>query len=249
MIGVRLDSGDLASLRTEARRILDEGGFPQAAIVASNDLDERIVETLKQQQAPRSAFGASAPGLQPAATIQPWAASTSFRPSAALANRGGTKSSSPNKRPRSRRPVYCRYAAGMPIPTSSRDAVHLPTPFTTKARRATNADDHRRSAGHDAAADDAECAEAHEDLLVPVFRSGRRVYESPDLPAIRHRAAEQLAGFPDGVKRFVIPPKYFVGLERGLHEPQDAAHFARAGVVAVARGTWDVACQLLRPLE
>ena len=49
MIGIRLDSGDLASLSIEARRILDEGGFPQAAIVASNDLDERIVETLKEQ--------------------------------------------------------------------------------------------------------------------------------------------------------------------------------------------------------
>ena len=56
-IGVRLDSGDLASLSIEARRILDEGGFEQAAIVASNDLDERIVETLKQQGAKVSVWG------------------------------------------------------------------------------------------------------------------------------------------------------------------------------------------------
>ena len=40
LAGVRLDSGDLAYLCIEARRILDEGGFSRAAILASNDLDE-----------------------------------------------------------------------------------------------------------------------------------------------------------------------------------------------------------------
>ncbi len=59
---------------------------------------------------------------------------------------------------------------------------------------------------------------ASEDLLVPVFRGGRRVYEVPDLPSIRRRAAEQLASFPGAIKRFVNPHEYFVGLERGLHE-------------------------------
>ena len=57
MIGIRLDSGDLAYLSIEARRILDEGGFPRAAIVGSNDLDERIVETLKDQGAKINIWG------------------------------------------------------------------------------------------------------------------------------------------------------------------------------------------------
>src|SRR6185369_17154178 len=51
MIGVRLDSGDLAWLSIEARRILDEGGFPDARILASNDLDEHIITSLKEQGA------------------------------------------------------------------------------------------------------------------------------------------------------------------------------------------------------
>src|SRR5207344_3287725 len=38
MVGIRLDSGDLAYLSIEARKILDEGGFPDARILASNDL-------------------------------------------------------------------------------------------------------------------------------------------------------------------------------------------------------------------
>jgi nicotinate phosphoribosyltransferase len=56
------------------------------------------------------------------------------------------------------------------------------------------------------------------DLLVPVFRRGRRVYDVPDLESIRRRAAQQLASFPAAIKRFVNPHEYFVGLERGLHE-------------------------------
>ena len=59
---------------------------------------------------------------------------------------------------------------------------------------------------------------ASEDLLVPVFRGGRRVYDIPDLESIRRRAARQLDVFPGAIKRFVNPHEYFVGLERGLHE-------------------------------
>lgn len=50
-IGIRLDSGDLAYLSKEARRMLDEAGFPEAKIVASNDLDEYTIINLKQQGA------------------------------------------------------------------------------------------------------------------------------------------------------------------------------------------------------
>src|SRR4029078_5131180 len=40
MAGIRLDSGDLAFLSIEARKILDDAGFPSAQILATNDLDE-----------------------------------------------------------------------------------------------------------------------------------------------------------------------------------------------------------------
>lgn len=48
--GIRLDSGDLAYLSKEARRMLDEEGFDDAVISASNDLDENLIESLKLQQ-------------------------------------------------------------------------------------------------------------------------------------------------------------------------------------------------------
>jgi nicotinate phosphoribosyltransferase len=57
-----------------------------------------------------------------------------------------------------------------------------------------------------------------EDLLLPVFRAGRRVGELPALEDSRRRAREQLAAFHSGIKRFENPHQYPVGLELGLHE-------------------------------
>ncbi len=58
----------------------------------------------------------------------------------------------------------------------------------------------------------------HEDLLVPVFRGGRRVYDVPPLAASRQRTADQLALLHPTTKRLVNPHPYPVGLERSLHE-------------------------------
>lgn len=57
MNAIRLDSGDLAYLSQQARHMLDEAGFPEVAIVASNDLDENIIEGLKAQGARIDVWG------------------------------------------------------------------------------------------------------------------------------------------------------------------------------------------------
>jgi nicotinate phosphoribosyltransferase len=46
--GIRLDSGDLAYLSREARRMLDEAGFPEVRIMASNELDEHVIEAVRK---------------------------------------------------------------------------------------------------------------------------------------------------------------------------------------------------------
>lgn len=56
-IGIRLDSGDIAYLSKEARRMLDEAGFTDAKIFASNDLDEETITSLKAQGAKVTAWG------------------------------------------------------------------------------------------------------------------------------------------------------------------------------------------------
>lgn len=55
--GIRLDSGDLAYLSKEARKMLDEAGFPNAKIYASNDLDEQTIMNLKTQGARIDVWG------------------------------------------------------------------------------------------------------------------------------------------------------------------------------------------------
>lgn len=56
-IGIRLDSGDMAFLSKEARRMLDEAGFPNAKIIASSDLDEYTIFHLKAQGAQIDTWG------------------------------------------------------------------------------------------------------------------------------------------------------------------------------------------------
>jgi len=55
--GVRLDSGDIQYLSTEVRRLLDAAGLNNAFITVSNDLDERIIETLVKDGAPVNSWG------------------------------------------------------------------------------------------------------------------------------------------------------------------------------------------------
>ncbi len=55
--GIRLDSGDLAYFSRQARKMLDDAGFPEVKIAASNQLDERVISSLKNQGAPIDIFG------------------------------------------------------------------------------------------------------------------------------------------------------------------------------------------------
>ncbi len=57
MLGIRLDSGDLAYLSKKARKMLDNAGLDYVKIIASNQLDEYVIRSLKEQQAPIDIFG------------------------------------------------------------------------------------------------------------------------------------------------------------------------------------------------
>ena len=148
LIGIRLDSGDLASLSIEARKILDEGGFPRAAIVASNDLDEQIIETLKQQGARISVWGVGTRlvtgyddpalgGVYKLSAIRDARRAVAIQGQALRADGQGLHA---------RRPASPPLATRTACPLA--DAI-----FDETMRRATAADD-RRSAGHDATPDD-----------------------------------------------------------------------------------------------
>ncbi len=57
LYGIRIDSGDLAYLTKKARKMLDDAGFPDAIISASSDLDEYLIQSLRNQGACINSWG------------------------------------------------------------------------------------------------------------------------------------------------------------------------------------------------
>ena len=210
MLGVRLDSGDLAYLSKEARRILDEGGFPEAKVYASSELDEHLVESLKIQ----------------GAKIAVWGVGTNLVTAKDDPALGGVYKLTAVREPGE----PWKYKVKL-----SEQAVKITTPGIQQVRRFSSLgefvadmifDEELGAPAAPTIVDPGDLTRRkeipegteHADLLVPVFRQGRRVYDPPPLKEVRRRTADQLAGFHGGVKRFANPHRYPVGLERGLFD-------------------------------
>ncbi len=210
MVGVRLDSGDLAYLSIEARKILDQGGFPDAVIVGSNDLDENIIASLKEQGSPINVWGV---GTRLVTAYDQPALGGVYKLSA-VRDPGGP----------------WRHKLKL-----SEQAIKVSTPGILQVRRYGRDGEYLADAIYDLAngmADGCTLVDPmdltrrkevppgtpYTDLLVPVFRDGRRVYDVPGLDLAQQRARDELALFHAGIKRFVFPHQYPVGLEKGLFE-------------------------------
>lgn len=210
MIGIRLDSGDLAELAKDARKMLDEAGFADAAIVASNDLDEHLVESLKVQGAPIGIWGVGTRlvtgGDQPAL--------------------GGVY-----------KLAAIRDAQGGWVPKLkvSEQTIKISTPGVLQTRRFRGPEGHLADVVWDESHPEPDrfrlvdafdstrrreipAGTPYEDLLVPVFHGGSLVGPLPDVHVARARAQEQIAALPAAVRRFLNPHSYPVGLEEGLHD-------------------------------
>lgn len=210
MVGIRLDSGDLAWLSIEARKILDEAGFPKALIVASNDLDENIIVSLKNQGAKINVWGVGTKLItaydQPAlggvyklgairGQDKRWNYKVKLSEQAAKVSNPGIHQ-------------VRRYISNKEFVADGIYDIELGAP--KKFTVVDPLDSTRRK--HIAP------GTAFEDLLVPIFKRGQLVYPLPRLSEIRQRAKSQLVKFHSGVKRFVNPHQYPVGLELGLHD-------------------------------
>ena len=210
MVGIRLDSGDLAWLSIEARKILDAGGFPKAQIVASNDLDEHIIASLKEQ----------------GATINVWGVGTKLVTAYDQPALGGVYKLGAIRGDDGR----WRYKVKL-----SEQAIKVSTPGIQQVRRFQTGTEFTCDAIFDVETGvtqtitvvdpldgtrrkHIESDTPFEDLLVPIYREGQLVYQVPALTEVRQRAKDQLAKFHAGVKRFVNPHQYPVGLELGLHD-------------------------------
>lgn len=217
LAGIRLDSGDLAYLSIEARQLLDAAGFPDTAIVASNDLDENLITSLKLQGAKVNTWGVGTKLVT--AYDQP--ALGGVYKLAAIRNEQG----------------LWDYTMKL-----SEQAIKISTPGIQQVRRLMDDRGFLADMIYDEGADNKHAfAEAilvdpldftrrrkfgpdqpYDDLLVPVFRAGQLVYQTPALTALKVRVHTQLASLHPGVKRFANPHSYPVGLERGLYDLKTA---------------------------
>jgi nicotinate phosphoribosyltransferase len=208
--GVRLDSGDLAYLSVEARKILDAAGFTKTAIVASNDLDEHVIASLKEQGARIDVWGVGTrlvTGGDEAALTGVYKLGAVREPGQRWQHRvklseQALKTSNPGVQQVRRFETPAGFLADVIFD----EEMGLPA----EAVAVDPLDPTRRkhlSAGTPA-----------EDLLVPVMRSGRPVYCPPAAQQARERASAQLAKVHAGIKRFVNPHQYPVGLSLGLYE-------------------------------
>ena len=208
-LGVRIDSGDLAWLSNEARRMLDSAGFPEAKVYATNMLDEHLIESLKRQ----------------GATVGVWGVGTRLVTADGDPALGGVYKLSMVREPG---------GAWQPRIKLSEQVEKISTPGRLQVRRFSDA----RGAVADMIVDEEiprptrtlidpldptrrrtlpeELGFA--ELLVPVARKGRRTSEPETLEVIRARVREQLGLFHSGVKRFLNPHRYPVGLESTLHQ-------------------------------
>jgi nicotinate phosphoribosyltransferase len=210
LAGIRLDSGDLAFLSIKAREMLDAAGFPDAAIVASNDLDEHVIASLKQQGAKINVWGVGTKlvtaydepalgGVYKLSAIRDpggvWQHKLKLSEQAAKVTNPGLLQV---RRFRSRAEFVgdAIYDLGRPVP--GRMTIVDPLDPTR-----------RKHFGPELQS---------EDLLVPVFRQGRLVYAAPNLNQVRARVQEQLALLHPGIKRLLNPHQYPAGLELSLHE-------------------------------
>ncbi len=210
MMGIRLDSGDLAWLSVQARRMLDEAGFGQAVIVGSGDLDEHIIESLKLQ----------------GAAINVWGVGTRLVTGYEDPALGGVYKLTAVRWPGN--PWEYRVKV-------SEQAFKSTTPGILQVRRFFSDDepigdvvyDTVRGIGEDCTMIDPLDPTRRKrippgtkfgELLVPVISGGKTVYQSPSIDETRKFAIDQLDRFHSGVKRLVNPHRYPVGLEEGLHD-------------------------------
>ena len=208
--GIRLDSGDLAWLSQEARRRLDAAGFSATAILASNELDEIIIDSLKEQ----------------GARIAVWGVGTRLVTGADDAALGGVYKLGAVRRPGG--PWLHRVKL-------SEQSAKTSVPGVLQIRRFEADDGHLADCIYDELlglpapaiiVDPLDHTRRRElpagargaDLLAPVFRKGKLVYERPPLTASRQRTQDELGRLHAGVKRFVNPHQYPVGLEKGLFD-------------------------------
>ena len=213
--GIRLDSGDLAYLSKKARKMLDNAGFSDAVISASNDLDEYLIETLKAQGAAISSWGVGTNlitakdnpafgGVYKLAAIMD--EKGEFIPKIKLSE-NTEKVTNPGNKTIYR--VYEKDTGKIKADLiclvgetfSEREPLLLFDPLEPWKKTKLPAGSYTLR-----------------ELLVPVFQKGECCYESPKVMDIRSYCQGELDTLWDETRRFVNPHQIYVDLSKKLYD-------------------------------
>lgn len=207
--GIRLDSGDLAYLSKEARKMLDEAGFYTAKIVASGDLDEYLIRDLKMQGAKINVWGVGTnlitardcPALGGVYKLSAEEENGQLIPKIKISE-NPTKINNPGvkkivrfySKKNDRALADVIMLEDELLPTGDYEIFH--PIFTIKRKVLTSY--------------------YTEELLVPIFKEGKLVYLSPNIEEIRQRVKSQMKRFAPEVLRLTNPHEYHVDLSKPL---------------------------------
>ena len=208
--GIRIDSGDIAYLSRKARKMLDDAGYPDCSIVASNSLDEYIIRDMLLQGAKVDSFGvgerlitsSSSPVLGGVYKLCAVEKDGEIIPKIKLSENVQKITTPGNKR------VYRLYdresgKAAADLITLASENVDDSRPyelfdpdFTWKRKTLTNY--------------------TARELLEPLFRKGECVYKERNIEEIKSYCREQIDTLWDEVTRFENPHNYYVDLSQQL---------------------------------
>lgn len=212
---VRIDSGDISYLSKAIRKVLDEEGFSDCGIMASNSLDEYVIESLLEQGAEIDSFG--------------------------VGERLITSKSDPVFGGVYKLSAVEDEGKIIPKIKISENVEKITIPGFKQVHRFFDRDTHAPIADvislHDEDFSDEEEIEIFHPvhtwkrktinnfytrkLLVPIFSGGELVYESPSISEIREFANSEIENLWDELKRFDNPHEYFVDLSQSLWDIQN----------------------------
>ena len=208
--GIRIDSGDITYLSKKARIMLDEAGFPDCAITASNSLDEYTIQDMIRQGAKVDSFG--------------------------VGERMITASSAPVFGGVYKLAAVEENGQIIPRIKVSENVAKITNPGFKKVWRLYDRENGKAIADvitlHDEVIDDTQPYEIFDPehiwkrktvsnfravpMQVQLFRAGECVYNSPSVEEIRQYCRQQLDTMWDEVLRFENPHKYYVDLSQKL---------------------------------
>ncbi len=214
--GIRLDSGDIAYLSQQARKMLDEAGWETCQISASNSLDEYLIRDLMLQDAKIDMFGVG----------ERMITSRSEPVFGGVYKLVAVEDADGNIKPKIK---------------ISENVGKITIPHFKKVFRFFGNDTGKAIADYitlyDETVDDSQDLEIFDpqatwkkkvvydfnakELLVPIFKNGKRVYDSPSLQEIQKYCRDEVDKLWDEVKRFDNPHSYYVDLSDKLWNIQN----------------------------